>query len=389
MPKYRRVRAFGIGLAIAALVAAFSVDYTVVRGDTLSQIADKKNVSLNRLIKANHISNPDLIFPGQVLVIPGKNGGPPRTYVVVSGDTLYKIAARFGVSAYTIAKINALANPDLIFPGQELAIRAGSGGNGGGGGSGGGGGGGGGEVNGGGGNNARYHIVKSGESVESIAARYSGVTAADIIRANGIVNGAIYTGTRLFLEGPGYVARSGGSTTYTVKSGDRLVDIAARHGTTVSKLAGVNDISDINVIVAGQVLKIPGKGKWVCPLADTSFFNDWGFPRDGGERYHEGNDLFASFRSKVRAPVSGKVVFKVGSIGGNQFNLSGSDGVLYIGSHMDSFNGKSRRVKAGDVLGYVGSTGNAVGSSPHLHFGMYWAGTIVNPYPSLLENGCK
>jgi murein DD-endopeptidase MepM/ murein hydrolase activator NlpD len=56
---------------------------------------------------------------------------------------------------------------------------------------------------------------------------------------------------------------------------------------------------------------------------------------------------------------------------------------------MDSFNGKSRKVAAGDVIGYVGTTGNAAGTSPHLHFAMYLNGKAVNPYPSLVKFDCK
>jgi len=134
---------------------------------------------------------------------------------------------------------------------------------------------------------------------------------------------------------------------------------------------------------------IPSGTRWVCPINGASFFNDWGFPRGGGVRFHEGNDLFTTHGAPVHAPVSGTVEFKTGSIGGKQFNLEGDDGVMYLGSHMSEF-GKSGRVNAGDVVGYVGNTGNAVGTRPHLHFGMYLSGgVVVNPYPTLLAHGCK
>lgn len=376
MPKSRRVRALVVGLTLTLLVVAFSVDYTVEKGDTLGRIARDHGVSLSELVEANNISNANLIHPGQVLVIPGEKGEPTQIHIVSSGETLNKIAAKYSVSAASIAKINSLANPDLIRPGQELVIGPTTGGSGGG------------ALGSGTSRSGAYHIVERGESVVSIAAQYEGVSAKGIISANGIVNGTIYSGTRLFLDGPGFVASgTEGSSSYTVKKGDRLVDIAARYGTSVSKLASVNEISNVNLIWSGQVLDIPGGSEWVCPVGGGRFFNDWGFPR--GSRYHEGNDIFGDFLTPVRAPVSGSVIFKVGSIGGNQFNLSGADGVLYIGSHMESVEGKSRNVQAGDVIGYLGTSGNAVGSRPHLHFGMYWNHMWVNPYPSLLANGCK
>jgi LysM repeat protein len=232
-----------------------------------------------------------------------------------------------------------------------------------------------------------YHIVKRGETLESIADQYKGVSAEDIARANGIIGGRLYVGTRLFLDGPGVIGGGGSGTgTYEVQRGDRLGDIAARFDTTITKLAQLNDISNVNRIRSGQTLTVPGGSNWVCPVKNPRYFNDWGFPRGPG-RFHEGNDLFTKYGSAVKAPVSGTVELKRGALGGLQFNLHGSDGIEYLGSHLDSA-GETGRVKAGDVIGYVGSSGNAQGTSPHLHFGMYYKGLAMNPYPTLRANDC-
>jgi LysM repeat protein len=381
MPVNRRARALIVGTVIALTVALFSFEYTVQRGDTLSEIARDNGVSLSDVIELNELSNPDLIHPGDVILIPGVDGSVEQTHVVESGESLFKIAGAYGTSARTIAEANDMANPDLIRPGQELLIpatrkgspRSSSGSSGSSGGS-------------SSGRSGNFEIVQTGDTLDSIASR-TGVSADMIAGANGIINGRIYTGTRLVLDGPSYVASGGGgSGTYVVENGDRLGDIAARHDTTISKLADLNGLSDVNMIRAGQKLDVPGGSSWVCPVVGASYFNDWGFPRGDG-RYHEGNDLFVPMGSPVRAPVSGTVELIKGSIGGLQFNLYGSDGIKYLGSHLDAA-GLTGKVSAGDVIGYVGNSGNAAGGTPHLHFGMYRNDVPVNPLPSLVSNDC-
>jgi LysM repeat protein len=386
MPSNRRVRALAVGAILMLIVAASSVDYTVKPGDTLGQIAKEQGVSVAALAEANDITNFNLIHVGQVLIIPGKEGKGDIIYIVKAGDTLGKIAVNHKTSVSVLLEKNDIPNPNLIKIGQKILVPDGgssdtkdpppkddS------------------DSNDTGNSNTRsgrYHVVKPGETLSKIASKYNGVSANQIAKANGIVKGRIYVGTRLWLDGPSYVAQGGGgSGTYTVKSGDRLADIAARYGTPISVLADMNDISNVHLIRPGQVLKVPGGSSWYCPVNDSSYFNDWGFPRGGGTRYHEGNDLFADRGSPVYAPVAGTVKQKKGNIGGIQVNLSGSDGVTYINSHLDSY-GKSGQVKAGEVIGYVGNTGNAKGTNPHVHFMMYYKGVTINPYPSLVANNC-
>jgi spore coat assembly protein SafA len=97
-----------------------SFKYTVQSGDTLSEIAERFGVSLTALEAANpQIKNPDLIFPGQVVLVPT----PQFEYIVQKGDTLSEIAQRFGVTLKALEAANPqIKNPDLIFPGQHIHI---------------------------------------------------------------------------------------------------------------------------------------------------------------------------------------------------------------------------------------------------------------------------
>lgn len=102
-----------------------SGDYTVRSGDTLSAIAQAHGVSTSALIAANpQISNPNLIRPGEQVHIPG-GGGNSASYTVQAGDTLSGVAARYGVDWHDLARANGLSDPNLIRPGQELTIAGG------------------------------------------------------------------------------------------------------------------------------------------------------------------------------------------------------------------------------------------------------------------------
>ena len=99
--------------------------YVVQPGDTLYGIARKFGVTLDAIVALNRIVNPWYIRAGQVLLIP--TGAPPpppstRMHIVVAGDTVYGIAARYGVTPWSIISLNNLANPNLIFVGQTLRI---------------------------------------------------------------------------------------------------------------------------------------------------------------------------------------------------------------------------------------------------------------------------
>lgn len=370
----KRLRSHFITLMVILVVAAGSTAYEVRPGDTLTAIASANGVTVQAILEANEIANPDLIRVGQSIVIPGKDGEPDRVHVVARGETLASIAVTYGASAVSIATANELSDPNLIRIGQKLRIPgAGSGTS----------------ATAGSTDSAAFHVVRSGETLAGIAARH-GITVEQLAEANGITDPSrIYLGTRLSLTGQSFVAEDtggGSATTHTVAAGETLGSIARRYGVDVSELARTNGIVDVNRIRVGQKLTVAGGG-WVCPVANAGFFNDWGFPR-ADERFHQGTDLMAPRGTEVVAPVGGELKPITGTVGGLQFFLYGDDGVTYIGTHLDAF-GRSGRVEAGQVIGYVGDTGNARGGPTHLHFEMHPGdGEAVNPYPTLQNAGC-
>ena len=95
--------------------------YTVKYGDTLSAIANKYNTSVSKICSNNNISNPDLIYEGQVLQI-GGGVSVATIYTVVRGDNLSSIAQRYGKTISRICTDNNIQNPDLIYEGQQLKI---------------------------------------------------------------------------------------------------------------------------------------------------------------------------------------------------------------------------------------------------------------------------
>lgn len=145
----------------------------VERGDTLYKLAKKYDTTVQSIVSLNNLSNPDVIIVGERLRIEASGDIPEGAvyYVVQRGDTLYKIARRYNTSVEEIAELNNLSNPDLIYAGQRLLVRSGT-------------------------------LVRE----------------------------------------------------YTVKRGDTLGKIAARFNTTVSRLAAINKITNVNLIYPGMTI---------------------------------------------------------------------------------------------------------------------------------------
>ena len=118
----------------AASVASGYGTHTVTYGDTLSGIAVHHGTTIQALMAANGLSNPNHIYVGQVLRIPGGGSsggwsggyGCSAYYTVKPGDGLYRIAGWYGSDAYAIAQANNLLNLNAIYAGQVLCIPGGS-----------------------------------------------------------------------------------------------------------------------------------------------------------------------------------------------------------------------------------------------------------------------
>jgi spore germination protein len=171
----------------------FMLIHVVARGDTLWVIARRDGVSVDAIVAANAIANPDVLVVGQALAIPPPGAGlpppPPAApiqYTVVAGDSLWSIAQRFGTTVAAIVAANNIADPSRIDVGQVLIIPA--------------------------------------------------APAPPV---------------------PPFPPPPAGPIQYTVVAGDSLWSIAQRFGTTVAAIVAANNIADPNLISVGQVLLIP------------------------------------------------------------------------------------------------------------------------------------
>lgn len=154
----------------------------IKKGDTLSQIALDYNTTIEKLVQINNISNPNLIFAGNKLLVPVKSESNNeqnnnenyiqnyQIYSVKKGDTLLQIAINYNNTVEKIVSLNNINNPNLIYVGQKIKIPI-----------------------------ARYsgnvmYTIKQGDTLYSISRRYN-TTVANLVRINRIKNpNLIYAG---------------------------------------------------------------------------------------------------------------------------------------------------------------------------------------------------
>ena len=194
--------------------------YTISKGDSLYSIAQKYNTTVNELIKYNNLSSTNLKI-GEQLLIPTTES-KINTYTVKSGDSLYSIAKKYGVTVDELKKANGLTSNNLSLN-QKLVIPEAKG-----------------EIG---------YIVKSGDSLYSIAKKYN-VTVDELKKANGLTTNTLSIGQELAIP------ETSETTTYTVKSGDSLYSIADKYGVSVANIKKANNLTS-NLLSIGQILVIP------------------------------------------------------------------------------------------------------------------------------------
>jgi len=184
-----------------------------------------------------------------------------NTHVVQRGENLATIAARYGTTVSALIAANGLANPNVIYVGQRLAV-SGSGAAG--------------QTTGQLPGGDGYYTVQRGDSLSTIASRH-GMTQADLMRLNGLSNAnLVWTGQQLRVSArvaavqPAQAAPQLAGDIYIVQPGDALSTIASRHGTTAQALLIANGLPNANFVWVGQRLRVTGIANAANPVTPAA-----------------------------------------------------------------------------------------------------------------------
>lgn len=96
------------------------IEHIITRGETLSGIASRYNTTVQELARLNGITNPDLIYAGETIRVPAQ--AATQTYTIVRGDTLSGLAQRFDTTVAELVALNGIANPNLIYAGETIRV---------------------------------------------------------------------------------------------------------------------------------------------------------------------------------------------------------------------------------------------------------------------------
>jgi murein DD-endopeptidase MepM/ murein hydrolase activator NlpD len=396
--------------AVAAPPVQTGEEYVVQAGDTLFAIALRFGLAASDIAAANNLSNPNLIFVGQRLVIPGakpaaepaivtdegekeddENATAPQVYVVRRGETLFAIATRFGLTVTDLALANGIRDPNYIYIGQRLVIPA------------------------------------PGSSTEE--ATYPAPFAAVELSPEAVVQGQTlavrvrlsqpatlsgdFDGRPLFFIGDD----SGGWTlvgihalqevgVYSLALRARLAD-GSESATAVQVVVGAGPYSTENIQLApgreslldpeivqaeqARMVEVWNRvsprplweGRFGLPLTSNRVTSPFGTRRSYNEGpvndFHGGTDFGAESGTPIYAPAAGRVVLAEKlSVRGNAVLIDHGLGVFSGYWHQSKLVVQvGQTVKRGDLIGYVGDTGLVTGA--HLHWEMRVGGIAVDP----------
>ena len=207
--------------------------YVVQNGDSLWKIANKYGITVNELKSLNGLTSNNLTV-GQILEVPGSSSSASGTYTVKSGDSLWKIANEYGLTVAELKSLNGLTSDNLSI-GQVLKVSNSSGSS---------------------NSSGNTYTVKSGDSLWKIANQY-GITVNELKSLNDLTSDILSIGQ--VLQIPSSSSSNNSGSTYTVKAGDSLWNIANKYGITVDELKNLNNLTS-NTLSIGQILKVPSGG---------------------------------------------------------------------------------------------------------------------------------
>lgn len=379
-----------------------TVPYLVQAGDTLASIARRYRTTWQTLVQVNRVLSPNTLYVGQVIQVPvsGNASGEETIqsnasdliYIMRPGDTALSIALRYGLSTWTLATVNHIANPALFYPGQELLIPgAGPG---------------------------LLPPPFSSVEIQPLPAS-QGMTLIVAVHTTepATLTGRLFDREIRFAEEEGVYYAPVGVYVFT-EPGLYELELSATNdaGQTTALTTGVivgaarfgyeridlpesrTSLLDPDIIAAEQERLNALRGtfslerRWAMPFQRpcagviSSYFGAKRAYDDGPyTSYHAGVDFRAPSGTPVYAPAGGTVVLaEPMTMLGNAIVIDHGWGLLTGYWHLSSIEVQvGQQVAAGDLIGKVGSTGLSTGA--HLHWEMWINGTPVDSLQWLEE----